>query len=82
MSPIVSTPSDDCVTAYAVTQSSDGVETIGDIKDAAPYGIVVAQDDEDLTDAVQAAVQKLIDDGTLEEIFAAWGSEDVVVDEA
>lgn len=73
---------DSPITAYAVTQSSDGVETIGDIKDAAPYGIVVAQDDEDLTDAVQAAVQKLIDDGTLEEIFAAWGSEDVVVDEA
>lgn len=73
---------DSPITAYAVEQTSGEVETIGEIRDAAPYGIVVSQDDEELTEAVQAAVQKLIDDGTLEEIFAGWGSEDVVVDEA
>jgi len=73
---------DSPITAYAVEQTSGEVETVGEINDAAPYGIVVSQDDEDLTDAVQAALQKLIDDGTLEEIFAGWGSEDVVVDEA
>lgn len=73
---------DSPITAYAVEQTSGEVETIGEINDAAPYGIVVAQDDEELTEAVQAALQKLIDDGTLEEIFAGWGSEGVVVDEA
>ncbi|WP_129787396.1 ABC transporter substrate-binding protein [Promicromonospora panici] len=73
---------DSPITAYAVEQTSGEVETIGEINDAAPYGIVVAQDDEELTEAVQAAVQKLIDDGTLEQIFAGWGSEGVVVDEA
>ncbi|MDR7383377.1 ABC transporter substrate-binding protein [Promicromonospora iranensis] len=73
---------DSPITAYAVEQTSGEVETAGEIRDAAPYGIVVAQDDEELTEAVQAAVQKLIDDGTLEQIFAGWGSEDVVVDEA
>ncbi|MFD2027425.1 ABC transporter substrate-binding protein [Promicromonospora aerolata] len=73
---------DSPITAYAVEQTSGEVETIGEINDAAPYGIVVAQDDEDLTGAVQAAVQKLIDDGTLDEIFESWGSEGVVVDEA
>ena len=73
---------DSPITAYAVEQTSGEVETIGEINDAAPYGIVVAQDDKELTEAVQAALQKLIDDGTLEEIFAGWGSEDVVVDEA
>jgi polar amino acid transport system substrate-binding protein len=73
---------DSPITAYAVEQTSGEVETVGEIKDAAPYGIVVSQDDEELTEAVQAAVQKLIDDGTLEQIFAGWGSEDVVVDEA
>jgi polar amino acid transport system substrate-binding protein len=73
---------DSPITAYAVEQTSGEVETIGEIEDAAPYGIVVSQDDEELTEAVQAAVQKLIDDGTLEEIFAGWGSDDVVVDEA
>jgi polar amino acid transport system substrate-binding protein len=73
---------DSPITAYAVEQTSGEVETVGDILDAAPYGIVVSQDDQDLTDAVQAAVQKLIDDGTLEQVFAAWGSADAVVDEA
>ncbi|WP_423462827.1 ABC transporter substrate-binding protein [Promicromonospora sp. MS192] len=73
---------DSPITAYAVEQTGGEVETIGDIVDAAPYGIVVAQDDEALTEAVQAAVQKLIDDGTLADIFAAWGSADPVVDEA
>lgn len=73
---------DSPITAYAVEQTSGEIETVGEILDAAPYGIVVAQDDEDLTAAVQAAVQKLIDDGTLEEVFAAWGSADAVVDEA
>lgn len=73
---------DSPITAYAVEQTSGEVETVGEIRDAAPYGIVVAQDDDELTEAVQAAVQKLIDDGTLEQVFASWGSEDVVVDEA
>lgn len=73
---------DSPITAYAVEQTSGEIEAIGDVLDAAPYGIVVSQDDEDLTEAVQAAVQKLIDDGTLGEIFAAWGSADAVVDEA
>lgn len=73
---------DSPITAYAAEQTSGDVEAIGEINDAAPYGIAVAQDDEELTEAVQAAVQKLIDDGTLEQIFASWGSQDVVVDEA
>ena len=73
---------DSPITAYAVEQTSGEVETVGEIRDAAPYGIVVAQDDDELTEAVQAAVQKLIDDDTLEQVFASWGSEDVVVDEA
>jgi polar amino acid transport system substrate-binding protein len=73
---------DSPITAYAVEQTSGEVETVGDIVDAAPYGIVVSQDDQDLTDAVQAAVQKLIDDGTLEQVFATWGSADAVVDKA
>lgn len=73
---------DSPITAYAVEQTGGEVETIGEINDAAPYGIVASQDDQELTDAVQAALQKLIDDGTLEQIFAGWGSEGVVVDEA
>jgi polar amino acid transport system substrate-binding protein len=73
---------DSPVVGYAVEQTDGSIEAFGDIRDAAPYGIVVSQDDAELTEAVQAAVQKLMDDGTLEEAFAAWGSADGVLDEA
>ncbi|MCP2265138.1 ABC transporter substrate-binding protein [Promicromonospora thailandica] len=73
---------DSPITAYASEQTDGAVESVGEIVDAAPYGIVVAQDDDELTEAVQAAVQKLIDDGTLADVFAAWGSADPVVEEA
>ena len=73
---------DSPVVGYAVEQTEGQIEAFGDIRDAAPYGIVVSQDDEELTEAVQAAVQKLMDDGTLEEAFGVWGSADGVLDEA
>ncbi|GMA37282.1 hypothetical protein [Demequina litorisediminis] len=47
---------------------------MGDALDAAPQGIVTAQGS-DLTVAIAAALQGLMDDGTLEEILAAWGTE-------
>ncbi|WP_402469574.1 transporter substrate-binding domain-containing protein [Isoptericola aurantiacus] len=65
---------DSPVTAYAVEQAEGSIETLGDITDAAPYGVVVAQDDDALADAVQAALQQLMDDGTLTEILDGWGN--------
>lgn len=38
-----------------------------------PYGIGVNKSTPDLRDAIQQAVQKLIDDGTYTKILAAWG---------
>ena len=63
------------ITAYAVEQTGGKLETVGDIRDSAPYGVVVAKDDTDLAKAVQAALQKLMDDGTLKQIAARWGNE-------
>ncbi|NLT26199.1 MAG: ABC transporter substrate-binding protein [Microbacteriaceae bacterium] len=61
---------------------SDGkVELVGDIFDAAPYGMVLAKDGE-LVDAIQAAMQELMDDGTYTEILELWGVEAGAVDEA
>ncbi len=67
--------SDSPIAAYAVEQSEGKLETLGDIRDAAPYGVVVPQGSP-LADAVQAALQKLMDDGVLHEIASAWGNED------
>ncbi|MCK0118449.1 ABC transporter substrate-binding protein [Isoptericola sp. S6320L] len=67
---------DSPVTAYAVDQADGELETLGDITDAAPYGVVVAQDDTELAEAVQAALQQLMDDGTLTAILEEWGNAD------
>jgi polar amino acid transport system substrate-binding protein len=66
---------DSPVMAYAVQQSNDALELAGDVYDAAPYGYVVAKDS-GLSEAIQAAVQSLIDDGTYADILDTWGLSD------
>lgn len=68
--------SDSTVAGYAVERTDGQVETVGELEDALPQGIVVSKDDPELAKAVQAAVQKLMDDGTWQEILKAWGVED------
>ena len=70
---------DSPIIAYAVEQTEGSVETLGDITDAAPYGAVVAKDDTELAKAVQAALQKLMDDGVLAQVADAWGSGEAVL---
>ncbi|MEN5072776.1 ABC transporter substrate-binding protein [Isoptericola cucumis] len=70
---------DSPIVAYAVEQTEGSVETLGDITDAAPYGAVVAKDDTELAEAVQAALQKLMDDGVLAQVADAWGSGEAVL---
>ncbi|WP_209559641.1 ABC transporter substrate-binding protein [Frigoribacterium sp. PvP032] len=45
----------------------------GDVIDGAPYGIGVNKDDPELRDAVAAALDSLIEDGTYGEVLDAWG---------
>ena len=45
----------------------------GDVIDGAPYGIGVNKDDPELRDAIAAALDSLIDDGTYGEVLDAWG---------
>jgi polar amino acid transport system substrate-binding protein len=72
---------DSPVMAYAVQQSNNALELAGDVYEAAPYGYVVAKDS-GLSEALQAAVQSLIDDGTYEDILKDWGLEDGAVSES
>jgi polar amino acid transport system substrate-binding protein len=64
--------SDSPVIAYAIQQSGQ-LEQVGDIYDSAPYGIVVAKEQEDFATAVQGAVDALIADGTYAAIAEEWG---------
>ncbi len=73
---------DSTVALYAVALTGEQLQIVGGVRDALPQGIVVAQDDEELTAAIQAAVQQLMDDGTWEAILANWGAEGAALDEA
>ncbi|MGW5878837.1 ABC transporter substrate-binding protein [Nocardiopsis terrae] len=60
---------------YALQQTGEQLEFIGDQYDAAPYGILTHQDDEELAEAVAAAFNTMIEDGTYEEVLGEWGIE-------
>lgn len=67
---------DSTVSSYAVALTSEQLEVVGGVRDAAPQGIVVPRDDADLTAAVQQAMQHLMDEGTWDEILDSWGTKD------
>ena len=64
---------DSPVASYAVTQTDGAVEVVGDQVDAAPEAVVVAKDDEATAQAVQQALQYLMDHGYLAQILTSWG---------
>lgn len=57
-------------------------EVVGDQIDAAPYGIAVSKKNPELRDAIQAAVQKIIDDGTYGEVLKKWKAESGAIEKA
>jgi polar amino acid transport system substrate-binding protein len=71
---------DSPVTLYAIAQTGDTLQPAGATFDEAPYGMVVATGSE-LTAAVQAALQSMVDDGSYGAILDLWGVTDGGVDE-
>ena len=63
---------DSPITQYAVSQVKDKIELAGDPFDVAPYGIAVNKGSQ-LTQAVQAAMQSMVDDGSYKTILDKWG---------
>jgi polar amino acid transport system substrate-binding protein len=73
---------DSPVVDYQVKVTNGGMEQGGTAADVAPYGIAIAKSAGTFKDAVQKAVQKLIDDGDYTKIMAAWGLTDGAITEA
>lgn len=69
---------DSVITGYAIKQTSK-LEALGGITDAAKFGVVTAKNDGGLSKAIQVANQKLIDDGTMKKLLAAWGTQDGLI---
>jgi polar amino acid transport system substrate-binding protein len=64
---------DSPVGQYAALQTDGQIEQLGDVTDAAPQGIAVAKNDPELTAALQAAMQHLMDEGVWTDILDTWG---------
>jgi polar amino acid transport system substrate-binding protein len=70
---------DSPVTLYAIAQTKDKLQLAGETFDVAPYGIVTAKGS-DVTKAVQAALQSMVDDGSYKKILDTWGVADGGID--
>ncbi len=64
---------DSPVADYAVAMTDGQVERVGEVEDSAGFGVVVAKDDQELTDALEAAMNYLMDEGHMASIFETWG---------
>lgn len=64
---------DSPVADYAAAITEGQVERVGEVEDSAGFGVVVAKDDQELTDALEAAMNYLMDEGHMDDIFATWG---------
>ncbi|MFB6961120.1 ABC transporter substrate-binding protein [Streptomyces sp. NPDC056309] len=76
--------SDFPVAAYAVKTSGGGndFEVVGPQIQAAPYGMAVSKTNTQLRDALQAAVNAIIQNGEYEKILEKWGVQDGAVKES
>ena len=61
------------VAGYAVKQTGDTLEALGEDVGVAPEAVAIKKGDSETAKAVQQAVQKLIDDGTYGKILDTWG---------
>jgi polar amino acid transport system substrate-binding protein len=70
------------VAAYRAAAADSAVDAIAIAGDESLWGIAMAPEASDLIDAVQGALQELIDSGEYEQILAAYKVEQMAVDSA
>lgn len=71
---------DSPIIAYAVAQTGDQLEQVGQMYDAAPYGFIVPPAETEFADLISQALTKLKTDGTYDAILKKWGNESGSVD--
>jgi polar amino acid transport system substrate-binding protein len=66
---------DSPVGLYAIQQTNGGLEALGDIYDAAPYGYVLPKDQTEFGQAIADALKSLDASGDYKTILTTWGNE-------
>ncbi len=74
--------SDTPVAGYAIKQTGDVLEPIGEDVGVTPEAVAIKKGDAATAKAVQLAIQKLMDDGTYKKILATWGVTSGAIDKA
>ena len=69
------TLADSTVIGYTAAGSDGKIEQLGETFESAPQGIAINKDDAELTEAVQKAMQYLMDNGYLTDILAHYGAD-------
>jgi polar amino acid transport system substrate-binding protein len=70
---IVAFLADSPVVDYAIKTTDGGIEAIGTAYDTAPYGVVLNKGQDEFVQAVQGALQSLMEDGTYLQILDKYG---------
>lgn len=73
---------DSTVSAYAIKQTGDTLETLGEDTGVVPEAVAIKKGDTKTAEAVQRAIQKLMDDGTYKKILDTWGVGSGAIDKA
>ncbi|MBT1177516.1 ABC transporter substrate-binding protein [Bifidobacterium callimiconis] len=73
---------DSPVAGYAIEQTGDSLEALGEDVGVTPEAVAIKKGDADTAKAVQAAIQKLMDDGTYKKILDTWGVSSGAIDKA
>ena len=73
---------DSPVAGYAIAQTEDTLEALGEDVGVTKEAVAIKKGDSDTAKAVQAALQKLMDDGTYMKILKHWGVESGAIDKA
>lgn len=68
--------------AYIAQESDGQFKVVGGIVKTTPYGIAVGKDQIELADAINEALNALIEDGTYEDILAKWDVEEAALTQA
>jgi polar amino acid transport system substrate-binding protein len=66
---------DSPIVAYAVKQSGQKMEALGDIYDAAPYGYVLPKGETEFGEAIVEALKQLETEGAYKSLLEKWGVE-------